>query len=288
MQLTQVLRANPAQEVNTPLGRIQYRRAGKAMHLTHVLLHGIGSGSGSWVYQLQAASERDDVLVLAWEAPGYGDSDKLAQLEPMANDYAKHMWSWLDALALQGIEMSRPFTLVGHSLGALMAAAAATQRPDAIHDLLFLSPARGYGQADSSTREEVLNRRLSNLDLLGPQGMAQARSAAMLSPQAPAFMREWVANIMGQIRPDGYRQAAHMLAQEDLGQYLSHLKLPMRFASGEADGITPPAGCQALSLVAHSDWQSLGPVGHACSIEASNMINTLLGFVPNTEKVVSP
>ncbi len=33
--------------VDTPLGPIQFRSAGTAPHVTHVLLHGIGSGSAS-------------------------------------------------------------------------------------------------------------------------------------------------------------------------------------------------------------------------------------------------
>jgi pimeloyl-ACP methyl ester carboxylesterase len=60
--------------------------------------------------------------VLAWDAPGYGNSAPLAPMAmPGAADYAERLWAWLDAL---GPQAAAPLVLVGHSLGALMACAA--------------------------------------------------------------------------------------------------------------------------------------------------------------------
>jgi len=87
-----------------------YREAGKGKTL--VLLHGISSGSGSWVKQLQNLSPYFHVI--AWDAPGYGKSDELTTKQPTAQDYANRLKEMLDALALKDI------VLVGHSLGALI------------------------------------------------------------------------------------------------------------------------------------------------------------------------
>ena len=277
------LQASPALTVDIPEGGcVQYRRAGLAKHVTHVLLHGIGSGSASWVAQLHAARHTHDVCVLAWEAPGYGGSSPLESSTPVAEDYAARMWSWLDALQQQGTDVSEPDVLVGHSLGALMAARAAAMRPQSVSRLFLLSPARGYGDALAQEREEKLRSRLHNLQTLGPAGMATQRAHAMLSPQATQAQLEWVRDIMSQIQPHGYAQAAHMLSQGTLLRDVVNVSCPVRVASGGADTITPPDACALVAREAGVDWESLGPVGHACALEASEQVNALLGLPSTT------
>ena len=91
----------PALRINTSLGIVGYRQAGTLAHTQRVLLHGIGSGSASWAAQL-AAVEPHQPGLLAWDAPGYGESDGLNLADaawPTATHYAERLWAWLDALA---------------------------------------------------------------------------------------------------------------------------------------------------------------------------------------------
>jgi len=274
------LQALPALSVDTPDGgRVQYRRAGLAKHVTHVLLHGIGSGSGSWVSQLEAARHSRDVCVLAWDAPGYGESAPLDTVSPRAHDYAVRMWAWLDALQQKGTDVSRPFVLAGHSLGALIAARAAALRGNTISRLVLLSPAQGYGNALPEEREEKLRSRLNNLKALGPEGMAAKRSHAMLSSNATQIQLDWVREIMSQIHPHGYAQAAYMLSQGTLLHDLEDVRCPVVVASGEADGITPPVACDLVAHASGVERISLGSVGHACPLEAAERVNSLMSLV---------
>lgn len=273
MSLLDHLSRFPAQTVNTALGQVQYRVAGEARAVTHVLLHGIGSGSGSWVEQLRAAEGRSDLRLLTWDAPGYGESTPVAPASPVADDYAQRLWAWLDALAVR-----QPVVLVGHSLGCLMAARAAAVQPQRLRRLVLLSPARGYGDAPEAERADKLQSRLGNLQRLGPQGMAAARAAAMLSPAATPDQIELVRTTMAQVRVDGYTQATHLLANGVLQRDLVQVRCPLDVASGEADTITPPAGCLQVAQQAGVVWRTLGPVGHACPIEAPEAVNALLGL----------
>lgn len=265
--------------VATPLGQLHYRQAGAAAQATHVLLHGIGSSAASWAYQLAAAAGREDLRVLAWDAPGYGQSTHLQAAEPLAEDYARQVWAWLDALGQHD-----PVVLVGHSLGALMAASATRLAPARVRQLLLLAPARGYGDAPPAERAQVLHKRLDNLRQLGPQGMAQARAAAMLAPGADPQRVEAVREAMAQVDPAGYTQAAHMLAQGRLQADVNLLNTEhlteLTVASGERDDITPAAACAEVARGAGRTWVSLGPVGHACPLEAPDAVNTLLGLPP--------
>ena len=257
--------------------RQRYCASGDAAQVTHVLLHGIGSGSASWARQLTAAADAPALRVLAWDAPGYAGSSPLVPPEPAAADYAQRLWAWLDALGCDA-----PITLVGHSLGALMAASAAALQPERIARLVLLSPARGYALAPPAERERRLTERLDNLRQLGPAGMAQARAATMLAPGADPGLVAQVRVTMAQIIPAGYTQASHMLANGDIAADLARFRAtstsPITVACGSADAITPPKGCAAVAAQAGVALTDLGPVGHICALEAGAVVNALLGL----------
>jgi pimeloyl-ACP methyl ester carboxylesterase len=254
---------------------IQYLCSGKASQVTHVLLHGIGSGMHSWSHQLEAVKNSSHLQVLAWNAPGYGASTKLPSPEPKAEDYAQRVWQWLDFMGVK-----TPVTLVGHSLGCLMAASAARLSAARVKRLILLSPARGYGSSSKDIREKKLKDRLANLIEHGPLGMAKLRAHAMLSPQASESMRLRVQEIMSQVDPKGYTQAAHMLAHADLCWELTHPKpsCPVSVASGHLDSITPPEDCQVVAQAVSQTLLDLGPVGHACAIESPKAVSQLIGL----------
>lgn len=263
----------PLRHCATPHGTVAYRSAGRAAVVTHVLLHGISSSSSNWAYQLYAAAARDDRHVLAWDAPGYGASAPLAQPRPQAQDYAERLWLWLDTL-----QVDTPVVLVGHSLGALMAASAATLQPGRVHQLVLLAPALGYGDAPVAERDRKRDDRLALLQRLGPQGMADTRTAAMLAPQADATVVAAVRDNVARIDPAGYSQATHMLAQGTLLRDLARVACPVAVASGDLDTITPPANCAQAAQQVGVSRISLGPVGHICPLEAPAAVNTLLGL----------
>ena len=259
---------------------VQYRvarSAGAHAAVTHVLLHGIGSASASWLAQLQQAraAQLPATHVLAWDAPGYGQSTALPMDVPVAADYALRLWQWLDAM---GAQAAGPLTLVGHSLGALMAASAAAMAPSRVQRLVLLAPAPGYARADAAVRDKKLADRLANLAALGPAGMAHQRASAMLSPDANADQLAFVEHVMAQIDPSGYTQAARLLAGGDLLADLETLDCPMRVASGSADTITPAQACQSIAAQVGARYVSLGAVGHSCPLQAADGVNRLLGL----------
>lgn len=277
MSPQQALAGYPLAAAATPLGQVQYRDSGATAPVTHVLLHGIGSASASWAYQL-AGARQAGVRALAWDAPGYGLSTPVVPEHPRAQDYATRLWAWLDTLGVAG-----PVTLVGHSLGALMVASAAVLRPGQVTRLVLLSPAQGYGTATEDERSQKLGDRLAALNKLGPEGMARARGAAMLSPQASAELVQAVQDTMAQVDPSGYAQAARMLSTGQLLTDLTRVACPVTVACGNADTITPPAGCRRVAQHLGLPLVDLGSAGHACPLEAAAAVNRLLGLsTPST------
>lgn len=265
MTLLEQVRAAPVLHQAVRGGQVHYRASGRGPVL--VLLHGIGSGSGSWIMQLTGLADR--CRVLAWDAPGYADSTPVAAAQPVAADYVRRMWAWLDALDVQRV------TLVGHSLGALIAAAAAAQAAR-VGRLILLAPAQGYARASAEVRDQKRNDRLAMLARLGPEAMGRERGANMLSATADAQQVELAQTMMGSVNAGGYTQATHLLAKGDLLSDLDRVACPVWVASGSADTITPVAGCEAVARHAGAPYRSLGPVGHLCALEAAGAVNALL------------
>ncbi|SIT45140.1 Alpha/beta hydrolase fold protein [Paraburkholderia piptadeniae] len=261
----------PAQRIATaPQRAIGYREAGAARvgTLPLVLLHGIGSGAASWVQQFEALGTARRVL--AWDAPGYGESTCVASPSPQAHEYASALNEWLDAL---GIERC---VVVGHSLGAIIAGSFAAARAQRIAGLLLISPAAGYAAAPEDVRTSKRDSRLAMLAELGPQGLADKRSANMLSPHADEASREWVRWNMSRIVPQGYAQATHLLANADLASDVAKYTGRVAVAVGAEDAITPPSSCERIAQAARTRLQVIPRAGHAGYIEASAAYSALI------------
>lgn len=253
----------PAQQIWLASQRaVSYRDADsvESTALPLVLLHGIGSGAASWVQQLDVLGETRRVL--AWDTPGYGASTPVEADSPVASDYATVLKEWLDAL---GIERC---VLVGHSLGAIIAGAFAVANPQSVAGLLLLSPAGGYGASPAQVRETKRDQRLAMIKELGPQGLAEKRSANMVSANASDEARAWVRWNMSRVIPHGYAQATHLLANADLASDLARYTGRVNVAVGAEDTITPPEACERLALAAGTKLQIVPCAGHAGYIEA--------------------
>jgi pimeloyl-ACP methyl ester carboxylesterase len=260
MSLEQRIAAFPSKTVHVGGKALAFREAGRGEPL--VLLHGIGSGSASWLFQLEAL--RAEFRLIAWDAPGYGDSDGFSVEAPAPDDYARALSVLLGALQV------KPFALVAQSLGCLLAAAYARSFP--LERLLLVSPAGGYAGDASKVRE-----RLRQLEELGPDGLAERRAAGMLSPAAPEIALELVRWNYRRIRPEGYRQAAHCLANGNIRADAPHVSAKVTVACGSADTITPEAGCREIAAAfRNAEYRSLPGLGHASPVEGPAPVNAMI------------
>jgi pimeloyl-ACP methyl ester carboxylesterase len=250
---------------------LRYREAGsKAPDApVLVLLHGIGSGSASWVRQLLAA-DGGVQRVLAWDAPGYADSSAVLADAPSSADYAARFWLWMDALKVDTLH------LVGHSLGCIMAAGAAHAQPARVQRLTLLAPAQGYGTGTPAQRAKMCEDRIGMLTRLGAAGMATQRAPALLTPSASSEDIALATLMMASLNNAGYAKATHLLANAVIANDLAGTTCPITVACGDADTITPPAACKSLADKLHAPYVDLPGAGHLCAVQAWPQVNQLL------------
>ena len=246
--------------------RFSYCAAGTAAGAPLVLLHGIGSNARSWTEQL--AGLGDLRRVVAWDAPGYGDSTPVAPPRPAAADYAARLARFLDGLGLDRI------VLLGHSLGALVAGSFTTARPHRVERLVLANPALGHRTDPAAPLPPPAQDRLDDLAALGPAGFAAKRAPRLLSAMATPAQVARASATMAEIHPEGYRQAVAMLAQGALHADAGTISVPTLVLSGAEDSVTPPAGSRALAAaMPNARYREIEGAGHLSYLERPAAFN---------------
>ncbi|EMG2181623.1 TPA: alpha/beta hydrolase [Klebsiella oxytoca] len=240
-----------------------FREQGSGTPLT--LLHGISSGAASWHKQMALPGYR----VLAWDMPGYGESPMLATARADAGAYADALARMLDRAGVQKT------VLLGHSLGALVAAAFAARYPQRVRYLVLADVAQGYGQAEAEQREKVWQGRQQQM-ALGGEAMAEGRAAKLLRAGAREADVATVAAGMRRLRSEGYLAAAWMLAHEDIHRWLAGYRGRFAVWCGEQDAITQPELVQGVALRYGMPYLAIPQAGHASYLDNATFFNQQL------------
>jgi pimeloyl-ACP methyl ester carboxylesterase len=249
--------------------RISYLEAGQGPAL--VLLHGIGSAAASWRNQFAGLAGK--FRVLAWDAPGYGASTPLPESAPNAGDYAARLADFLAERTLHRVH------LLGHSLGALIAARFAAERPAQILTLTLASIASGHARLPAEERARLMQGRIEDVTKLGPRAMAEKRGPRLVSAGATEEMRRAVIDTMAQVVPDGYLQAVRLLSQGDVRADIARLPadMPVQIVFGDADVITTPES-NRLSAAEKpgAPIHVIAGAGHAVYLEKPEPFNAIV------------
>ena len=250
---------------------ISYRESGNGPAL--VCLHGIGAASAGWILQLETLK---GYRLIAWDAPGYGESEFLPVEKPRPAHYALALHDFLERLLLKDV------VLVANSVGCLMASAYAAAHPERVRSMVLLGPAGGYGDWPAAERDAKLAERLAQIDALGPAGMAETRAPTLIANGSPPIALEITRWTHRHLRPQGYRQALHCLAQGSLLSEARRFGKKVLVACGSEDAVTPEAGCRRIAAAfPRAEYRSLPGIGHVPHMEAAEEVNRLIaGFVP--------
>jgi len=251
----------PTERFETPKGKIALRQAGEGRPL--LLLHGLGGSSKSWARQLVtlAASRR----VIAWDCPGFGDSDDFPGGPPTCSDFAKSLLAALDGAGVGD------FDLVGHSMGGAVAPWVARLAPLRVGRLVLSATKVAFG-ADSPAGYE---KRLAERRQMDDAHFGKARATGMVGPESPVF--DEVAAIAAEIRESGYAGAIALLKAADNRAILPTVEQPTLVIAGALDAIAPTAATQAVAdAVPGARLEVVDGAHHAAYMEKPEAYNALL------------
>ena len=239
---------------------------------TVLMLHGIGGGHLAFAPQLETLAQAG-FRAVAWDMPGYGHS---APIEPYTfKGLAERCISLIESLAPSG---RPPLTLLGHSMGGMVAQEVIVRRPDLVGRLVLCGTSSSFGKPDGEWQRQFVQERAAPLD--AGQTMADvARTLvpAMAGPQALPEGLRLAEHCMSLVSPGTYRRALEALVTFNRREALQLIGVPSLLVAGEKDPNAPPAVMQKMAeKIPGSRYVEMPGIGHLMNLEAPDAFDQLL------------
>ena len=136
---------------------------------TVLMLHGMGGGHLSFAPQVETFAS-SGYRAVAWDTPGFGHS---APIEPYTfKGLAQSCIHLIDTLKCRNV------TLLGHSMGGMVAQEVVARRPDLVNRLILCGTSPAFGRPDGEWQRDFLAQRTAALDA----GKSMAELAETLVP----------------------------------------------------------------------------------------------------------
>jgi pimeloyl-ACP methyl ester carboxylesterase len=259
---TKAAHADVGRVIDLPGGDLQVREDGPRNASTVVLLHGFACSIGWWEDVIPALAR--DHRVLTFDLLGHGGSEKPRE------GYGMEQQARRVAAALDRLDVRRA-TVVGHSMGGIVATALREQRPQLVSSLVFLDSA-----PDDDDSKLPFTARLGTVPVLGEairrvvpdelvrQGLESAFAEGFDVPDR--FVDDF--NDMTYTSYDDSRSASSDYRKEaGLDERLARERVPLLVLWGSQDDIAEPSSAQDFRKVPGARIVVLDGVGHSPHVE---------------------
>lgn len=235
-----------------------------------VFLHGLGGDWSNWIPQLEHFAA--DYHCLSWTMPGYGES---TALDPMNwSSLADAVVALLDHYAIDTA------TLVGLSMGGMVAQQFAVEHPQRLRDMVLVATSPSFGRPGRSDfAEQYLASRYEPLDAgKTPADLAPAVVETLMGPDPhPDAPANCVAS-MSRITSDAYRRALECLVTWAFDDELHRIEAPTFCIAGADDATAPVKSMQRLvDGIDGAELAVIEQCGHLVNLDRPTEFNHLLG-----------
>jgi pimeloyl-ACP methyl ester carboxylesterase len=248
---------------------VAYQRTGEGPALA--LLHGFTQDSRVWRPQLESLSEL--FTVIAWDAPGAGQSPDPPE--------AFRISDWADCLAgLLGVAAGDRAHIVGLSWGGLLAQEFYRRHPRRVRSLVLVDTYAGWkGSLPEPIPEDRLAACLRDASLPPEEFVSRYLPGMFGESPAPEVLEE-LAGIMSEFHPIGFRLMATALARADTRDLLPTIQVPTLLVWGDADTRSPIAiAGQLRDAIPDARLVVIPGAGHVSNLEAPDRFDAAVrGF----------
>lgn len=239
-----------------------YEEAGGGARTPIVFLHGVGSDKSAWRPQLRHFGR--ERRALAFDYPGYGDSDQVPD-GTTREDFAAAI---LSAMRELGVERAH---ICGLSLGGVVAIAMHHAARSACASLILADTFAVHPEGRAIYERSVAGS--ANL-----RGMAEARVDVLLAQPADPGLRTEVVDTMARIDPAAYRIGAEAVWLADQRDRAGSIDVPTLVLVGDQDLVTPyDLSSELVDLIRDARLQTIPGAGHLSNLERADEFNAILG-----------
>jgi 3-oxoadipate enol-lactonase len=241
---------------------IGYDESGESVKTPIVFLHGVGSDRSVWLRQLvHFGHER---RAIAFDYPGYGDSDPAPE-DTSRDDYAAAI---LSAMSELGVYRAH---ICGLSLGGVVAIAMYDAAPERCASLVLADSFASHPEGRA-----IYERSIAGSNDM--RALAEGRVDVLLAQPADPKVRSEVIETMAGIDPDAYGIGARAVWLAEQSERASAIRVPTLVLCGSQDRVTPPALSHVLTQMIPGAQQSrIEGAGHLGNIERPAEFDTVVG-----------
>jgi pimeloyl-ACP methyl ester carboxylesterase len=243
--------------------RVAFERRGRGEPL--VLPHGLPGDRRIWRRQL--AGLADEFMVVAWDAPGCGQSG-----DPRGSFGLKEVAGCLVRF-IEALSLGRPHVL-GLSWGSGVALELCRIAQGVPSSLVLAS---GYAGWAGSLPADVVAQRLDaylTASRAPRQEALQGWAVSLFGTSAPVDLMTEALSICSDFHPDAMAALARSFAETDLRDVLPLIDVPTLVLHGDSDLRSPLEVGRALhTAIPGSQLVVLPGVGHLTNMEASEWFN---------------
>ena len=255
--------------VVTSRGRIGVVERGSGGRTPIIFLHGVGSDKSVWRPQLEhfGSSRR----ALAFDYPGYGESDLIEGAT--RDDFAEAILAAMDALDIDSAHVC------GLSLGGVIAIAMHASAPERCASLIIADSFAVHPEGLA-----IYDRSIA-ASHGGMRQLAEARVGALLASDDP---RSEVIDTMSRIDPAAYRIGAEAVWLADQSDRAAAIQVPTLLICGELDPVTPPSLSEQLAeRISNSRLEVIAGASHLANLDKPAEFNRAIDdFLSEVERQV--
>lgn len=236
---------------------VAYERTGDGPAL--VLLHGFTHDSRVWRPQLESLS--DQFTVIAWDAPGAGQSPDPPETFEIG-DWADCLAGLLDAARVQVAHV------LGLSWGGLLAQEFYRGHTARVRSLILADTYAGWkGSLPEPMPQERLAACMRDASL-APSEFVPRYLPGMFGESPRQEVRDSLGRIMSDFHPVGFRLMATALAHADTRELLPNIRVPTLLVWGDADARSPmTVAHQMRDAIPGARLAVISGAGHISNLE---------------------
>jgi 3-oxoadipate enol-lactonase len=230
-----------------------------------VFINSLGTDFRIWNDLVQPLTNR--YRVIRYDKRGHGLSELPTPAASMA-DYATDLSALLDLLDI------RQATIVGLSIGGLIAQELLRLRPDLVRSLVLADTAHRIGTNES------WSARIGLVETKGIEAIADGVMTLWFSKDYHQTSRDALTGwrtMLTRTPVEGYVAACRAIRDADLTESARRIAVPTLCVVGDEDGSTPVALVRELSsLISGAKFEVISGAGHIPCIERPDALRTLI------------
>ena len=257
--------------VVTNRGRIGFVECGAGERTPVIFLHGVGSDKSVWQPQLDHFGK--DRRAVAFDYPGYGESDFIDGAT--RDDYAASVLAAMDALKIERAHVC------GLSLGGVVAIAMHAMAARRCASLIIADSFAAHPEGRAIYDRSVAASHS------GMRALAEARIGVLLASDDDTI-RNHVIDTMARIDPAAYRVGAEAVWLAEQAERARAIDVPTLILCGDLDPVTPPALSEVLAqLIPGSRLEIISGASHLVNLDKPEAFNSAVDdFLSEVERQV--